>query len=437
MASAISRIWFSAADIGVTEQQPFSEKVKIRLLNKVFMLGIICALILISLSPLTPNPRIYMLEVGSFVFLQVLVIILHARGKITFARYFSSFIFPVTTAFLMIYSRAHFGEGYIFVLSIFVTFILYNENLLIRNVIIGIKLLIYILAVLYIYLNPAPSADSSIVDEHVVFIMCILAMGLIILLYQKELAKNQHRQKILIDQLREKNEALSDTNSELERFTYIASHDLKSPLRTIINFLEVIEHSIKKKRYQNLPRTLKHVKSGAQQMNYLVSDILEYSSLNNKKDLEREPIDLNQIVERIKMNLQVEIDRKEAVVFHSDLPKVIANEIEFTTLFQNLIENGIKYNESDTPVIKITAEYMDENFVLKFRDNGIGIESKYHDRIFELFQRLHTLTDFEGTGLGLGICAKIVKLYQGEIWVESSPGQGSVFVIQLPLAALA
>ncbi|MEZ4850238.1 MAG: ATP-binding protein [Bacteroidia bacterium] len=119
------------------------------------------------------------------------------------------------------------------------------------------------------------------------------------------------------------------------------------------------------------------------------------------------------------------------------LPQVHANEIEFITLFQNIIENGLKYNSSEIPSIKMTVDYMEEYFVLKFQDNGIGIENKYHNRISELFQRLHTLSDFEGTGLGLGICAKIVKLYHGEIWVESSPGQGSTFMIQLPLAVLA
>ncbi|MEZ4850239.1 MAG: histidine kinase dimerization/phospho-acceptor domain-containing protein [Bacteroidia bacterium] len=113
----------------------------------------------------------------------------------------------------------------------------------------------------------------------------------------------------MINQLREKNDELLDTNSELERFTYIASHDLKSPLRTIINFLEVIEHNIKKQRYDQLVKTLKHVKSGAQQMNFLVSDILEYSSINNQT-LERETLDLNQIVEKAKTNLQVEIEKK-------------------------------------------------------------------------------------------------------------------------------
>ena len=435
MKGAISRIWFAAAEIGVNDQQSFSEKVKIRLLNKVFLLGIICSICVISLAPFTPDPKTYALEVSVFILLHISVIILHSLGKIAFARYFSSLIFPVTTAFLMVYSRGHFGEGYIFVLSIFMSFILYNENLLIRNIMIGIKLLIYITAVVYIYLIPAPTINSSPIDEHLVFIMCIFAMGLIILLYQKELAKNHHRQKVLINQLREKNDELLDTNSELERFTYIASHDLKSPLRTIINFLEVIEHNIKKQRYDQLVKTLKHVKSGAQQMNFLVSDILEYSSINNQT-LERETLDLNQIVEKAKTNLQVEIEKKNALIESQPLPQVHANEIEFITLFQNIIENGLKYNSSEIPSIKMTVDYMEEYFVLKFQDNGIGIENKYHNRIFELFQRLHTLSDFEGTGLGLGICAKIVKLYHGEIWVESYPGQGSTFMIQLPLAVL-
>ena len=430
MRSLISRLWFSAAEIGVSEQFTFGEKVKIRLLNKVFMLGILCAVSMLPLAVNAPDPIRYLLEIGAFIFVQSLVIFLHHLGYIKFARYFSSFIFPTITASLMIYTRAHFGEGYIFVLSIFMTFILYNHQLVVRNVLIGLKLLIYLSAAAYVFFTEGPIMDSSSLDEHLVFVMCIFAMGLIILLYQKELNKNQARQQTLIDQLRDKNEELSDTNEELERFTYIASHDLKSPLRRIINFLEVMEHNIKKKEFSNLNEKLRHVKTSAKQMNYVVTDILEYSSINNTP-LEKSSVDLNEVVERVKINLQNDIEAKGAVVQSATLPTIFANEIEFITVFQNLVENGLKYNTSEKPKINISIEFMEDKFVLKFRDNGIGIDNKYHSKIFELFQRLHHETTYEGTGLGLGICAKIIKMYQGDIWVESSLGEGSVFNIQL------
>ncbi|MCB0842836.1 MAG: GHKL domain-containing protein, partial [Bacteroidetes bacterium] len=171
---------------------------------------------------------------------------------------------------------------------------------------------------------------------------------------------------------------------------------------------------------------------GAQQMYYVVTDILEYSSINQNV-LEKHPLSLNEIVDKVKANLQVEIDEKQAIVSHTSLPSIIANDIEVITLFQNLIENGIKYNVSKPPQVSVSSEYMEDYFLLKFKDNGIGIDPKYHTRIFELFQRLHTLSDYQGTGLGLGICSKIVKSYGGEIWVESAPEKGSVFIVQLPI----
>ncbi|MCB0836223.1 MAG: hypothetical protein KDD99_06115 [Bacteroidetes bacterium] len=433
MSNSFSYIWTTVSNIGVSRQYPFVENVKIKLLNQINFLGWLFELVLLLIAPLSPHPLEYSLVVVIFIIIQGIVIGLHHFQKIKAARYFSSFITPAGTAVMMLYTREHFGEGYLFVMSIFMAFILFSDQIRIRNLIIAANILLYMAAAAYVVFHPReiPGVSTGI-DEHVVFLMCIIGMGIVIMLYQNELRKNQERHNELINKLREKNDELSESNAELERFTYIASHDLKAPIRTIINFLEVMEKNIERQSYDNLLKTLKHVKTGAQQMYYVVTDILEYSSINQNV-LEKHPLSLNEIVDKVKANLQVEIDEKQAIVSHTSLPSIIANDIEVITLFQNLIENGIKYNVSKPPQVSVSSEYMEDYFLLKFKDNGIGIDPKYHTRIFELFQRLHTLSDYQGTGLGLGICSKIVKSYGGEIWVESAPEKGSVFIVQLPI----
>jgi signal transduction histidine kinase len=432
MSTTFSYLWTAISNIGVKQQYPFVENVKIKLLNQIVLIGWLGEIILLAIAPISPSPWEYAGQVIAFVLIQGFIILLHHHGKIKFARYFSSFITPVGTTLMILNAGERFGGGYLFLLSIFMTYILYSDQIRIRNLIIGGNIILYIVSACISIYFPNSKQVSNTLDEHILFVMCIFGIGLVIMLYQKEIQKNQSRRLDLIDELKEKNDQLSKSNAELERFTYIASHDLKSPLRTMINFLGVMERNIDQEDYHNLDKPLNHVKTGAHQMHYVVTDILEYSSINNVP-LEKKALSLTEIVEKVITNLQLEIEEKGAVIAYSALPAITANDIEFITLFQNLIENGLKYNLSSHPQISVSTEYMEDFFLLKFRDNGIGIDNKYHNQIFELFKRLHSSSDFKGTGLGLGICSKIVKSYGGEIWVESTPEEGSVFIIQLPI----
>ena len=167
-------------------------------------------------------------------------------------------------------------------------------------------------------------------------------------------------------------------------------------------------------------------------MHYLVSDILELSLINIESKEQREWTDLNDVIEKSISNLQQEISEKEAVVNIPDLPVYLCNSVEFVLVFQNIIQNSIKYNKSKTPTVNVRAEQTKNQLFIHFEDNGIGIEEKYFDRIFEFFKRLHTQKAYKGTGMGLGLCKKIVQSYNGDISVQSKVGEGSVFTIQLP-----
>lgn len=242
-----------------------------------------------------------------------------------------------------------------------------------------------------------------------------------------------HKEKMnFIGSLKEKNKELADTAEELERFTYIASHDLKSPLRTIISFIGLLERDISKNRLDNLQERLDFIKSGAHQMNYLITDILELSKFNHNPKKEKEWVDFNRLIKKVKFNLHDEIKEKNVIINCDSLPFYFCHESAFLIVFQNIIQNGIKYNESKNPIISIKCIKNHHQYILDFEDNGIGISKEYQKDIFQFFKRLHTSEKYQGTGLGLGLVKKIITTEGGSIYVNSDEGHGSIFTIELP-----
>lgn len=236
--------------------------------------------------------------------------------------------------------------------------------------------------------------------------------------------------------LKNSNENLKQSNQELERFAYIASHDLKSPLRNIVSFVNLIERKYSEKLDVNGNDYLGIVKTNAQQMHHLVEDILEYSQ-TNKKELKRSKLNLVELLLEITTQLQATDNYVPSEILFDKIPLLNADLATIKQLFQNLIENGLKYNDKAIPTVRI--EFLRRDKVLHFRisDNGIGIEEDYKNSIFEMFKRLHNQSIYRGTGIGLAICKKIVDLYNGKIWVTSEIGKGSTFHLVFPENMLA
>ncbi len=238
----------------------------------------------------------------------------------------------------------------------------------------------------------------------------------------------------LVKLLLNNQQQLKDKNEELEQFTYIASHDLKTPLRTVISFSGLLERNIKQEKYDDLLDNLQYVKTGAGQMYNLVNDILEYTKLDQElAEKSKVPINLQTIAEEVAQYFKKDSTEKELIIEIDDLPNYIGRKSDFLVIFQNLIENGLKYNKSKRPRVKIWAETTKKQLKINFLDNGIGIEQEYHEQIFYFFKRLHTKEFYDGTGLGLGLCKKIINQYNGEILVQSELGKGSLFTIVLPV----
>ncbi|MDF1613799.1 sensor histidine kinase [Desulfurivibrio dismutans] len=226
---------------------------------------------------------------------------------------------------------------------------------------------------------------------------------------------------------------LQRSNQELEQFAYVASHDLQEPLRVISGFVQLLEKRQGDKIDAKGREHMAHIVEATGRMKELINDLLSYSRLSTKAR-PPEAVDLNQVVTRVEANLAQLIAENVAVIDCPEpLPTVRAEAGQMTMLLQNLLTNAVRYRRNDQPPrITITARRENGTWRLAVADNGIGIEQQYFDRIFKIFQRLHTRDEYPGTGIGLAICRKIVERHRGRLWVESTPGRGSTFYFTLP-----
>ena len=227
------------------------------------------------------------------------------------------------------------------------------------------------------------------------------------------------------------NKDLQVANKELEQFAYVASHDLQEPLRTISIFVGLIEEKYSGKTDEDTELYLKQIVNAASKMQNLIKDLLDFSQIG--RNISFAATDCNNILKEVIANLGATIKESKAKITSTVLPVVIGNEIELRQLFQNLISNAIKFHKKNSkPEIEITFVEKDTEYLFAFKDNGIGLEEQYKDRIFIIFQRLHTATEYAGTGIGLATCKKIVALHNGKIWMESKLGHGSIFYFTIP-----
>lgn len=234
------------------------------------------------------------------------------------------------------------------------------------------------------------------------------------------------------DQLAKQNTQLIQVNEELRQFAYAASHDLKEPLRMIGSYTQLINRRHSDLFDEDSTSYFKFVSEGVSRMNNLLDGLLKYATVGKTED-DLIEVDLNTVVELAVINLRVSVQESNAIVNTEQLPKIQSVKSLWIQLFQNLISNAIKFrNPGGIPLISIKHEYKDGELIISVADNGIGIKSEYSERIFVIFQRLHSRDSFEGTGIGLAICQKIMKRLDGRIWVESVEGEGATFYCAVP-----
>jgi len=224
----------------------------------------------------------------------------------------------------------------------------------------------------------------------------------------------------------ERTAALQRSNEELQQFAYIVSHDLQEPLRAVANYVSLLAERYRGQLDADADEMIGFAVDGATRMQAQIKGLLTYAWVGNK-ELERTPTNCEDVLACVLRDLQVTIEDSGAVLTHDPLPTVQVETNQFALLLQNLISNAIKFRGEVPPMIHLSARQDGSTWVFSVCDNGIGIDPRHAERIFHIFQRLHTRAEYPGTGIGLTVCKKIVERHGGRIWVESTPGEGSTF----------
>ncbi len=244
-----------------------------------------------------------------------------------------------------------------------------------------------------------------------------------------DITEFRHAREELIRRTKE----LSSSNQELEQFAYVASHDLQEPLRMVASYTQLIAQRYRGKLDADADEFIGYAVDGATRMQAIINDLLKLSRVGARNTVFAS-VDAQTALDRALANLRLVIKESGANMVCGSLPTLNADGSQLTQLFQNLISNAIKFCGSNSPCVQIGAERQGEEWVFHVRDNGIGIAPEYFERIFFMFQRLHSKKEYPGTGIGLAICKKIVEHHGGRIWIESEQGKGTTFYFTIPTA---
>lgn len=233
--------------------------------------------------------------------------------------------------------------------------------------------------------------------------------------------------------VKQRTQELELSNKELEQFAYVSSHDLQEPLRTISNYVDLLTLTAKGRLDQESAEFLGFIQEGALRALELIRELLAYASIGAQGP-QRQEHDFEALLNQTLSNLRSSIEETGAVITCGPLPKLQVVDVQIIQLLQNLISNAVKYRGKNKPRIHITARQEDSQWFFSVKDNGIGIKPEYRDLVFMIFKRLHSRSEYPGTGIGLAICKKIAQYHGGDIWIESEPGKGSTFIFSIQTA---
>lgn len=439
--------------LGIERDEAFITQFRKRVLNRTFFIIGLTALIFITEGIFFGKKNVYIVPLF-FLVVSVVLLFVNAQKKFHISCIVLTFLLPTMFLGVMILYGATLKMDYTISFFIVLVLTLYDDTRLrVANV---LYLLLLQTFSLY-YTSNYESHFAEYVDAmDSLIVLTATTLGLFILVYQfirqnknflnQQQAlnldldkKNRELQEIILEkeklnrELREKSNDLQQANDFLESYTYISSHDLKTPVRNINSFSDLLEKELQEVKHQNVSEYLGFIKSGAMQINSILDGIIE-NAASNRSSLELEPVDCNHLIADIRDRMQFRLEEENGQVLHTSLPTVFADKMMLRKIFLNLIDNGLKYNGSDRPTVKICYQQQEDLYLFSVIDNGIGIHTRYSDDIFKMFKKLHGINEFSGSGVGLALCRKMIDLHGGKIWLKNNQDhKGSTFQFTLPV----
>ena len=433
MLNKINSIILGFKNLGIKEGLVSNEIIRVKLIKDIFLWSIGLTFLLLLLGIYNNNIRPLGI-LGGYLILELIGLYLLYKKLYKLTYYYKIIVFSLFFFLVGVFFKPDFGVKFLFLLTIYLGYI-YFDSVRIKYTIILVVTLIYLLS-LYLSAFVPPqyviNLPAASLIKYSLFLFYLGWVGTLINHYHREVIASEKKATELIQTLQQKNQYLQDVSIEMERFNYIASHDLKSPLRSIIGFFDLMKIRLQQGKYDELPNQLEYIQASSQQMELLISDILIFSEINDEKN-GIENVDLQMIIKDVFEILMPSFGSNHVQLFVTgDLPILKGNYGEMKMVFLNLIKNSFTYNETSQPTVNIDCLKEGEDLIIQIKDNGIGISKEFHEKIFHYFKRLHTYNDYKGSGLGLGICNKIIQKMGGKIDLKSELGQGSTFRIYLP-----
>lgn len=328
--------------------------------------------------------------------------------------------FIAFVVFLDLHTGPHLNEEFLFIIPILFTLWIPGKKSTVITA--GVLVILTFLAYYYFAFKNGIGVFSFSNANRLYAIIGIFVTTYVVL-------KNKEKEKIIQANIAELDRLVGElktSNADLEQYAYVASHDLQEPLKTITNYIGLLERRIKPDTDKQTIDFLERIINSADRMRTLIKDILSYSVVGKNRVVQL--VNCNKVLKYVLADLDFFIKDSRATIMADKLPIIVANDEEMKQLFQNIISNAIKYRKADVPPeIRIRVKERFSEWEFSVEDNGIGIEKEYFGKVFLVFQRLHSKSAYPGTGIGLAICKKIVQKNKGNIWVESTPGSGSTF----------